>query len=265
MALGVGSDTGHRLGMGGASGRAVVWRRIPRRANWFARRRGSGHGCCSIGWTICSTWARGSAGGAQDALVTFASSRARARCGFSSAPTTDAGIGACWGRRRGWDGAWATFASREMQSVLALPPEEQYLVATGRTYFRDLSFDQLRRMQFDLETTGLDPRAIGSSWWRCATLRTHGNTRGARQGDAAEAELIRRLVAKREGGRSGRDRESQPARIRPAVSRSPRARPRRAAGARADRAAGLRQRAARRGTYRHDAHAAYVSSHPAAS
>ena len=41
-------------------------------------------------------------------------------------------------------------------AVLALPLEEQYLVATGRTYFRDLSFDQLHRMQFDLETTGLD-------------------------------------------------------------------------------------------------------------
>src|SRR5207237_1298993 len=40
--------------------------------------------------------------------------------------------------------------------VLALPPDEQYLVATGRTYFRGLAFDDLRRMQFDLETTGLD-------------------------------------------------------------------------------------------------------------
>src|SRR5581483_3512060 len=38
-----------------------------------------------------------------------------------------------------------------------LPPEEQYLVATGRTYFRDLAFDDLHRLQFDLETTGLDP------------------------------------------------------------------------------------------------------------
>ncbi len=42
------------------------------------------------------------------------------------------------------------------ECVLALPPEEQYLVATGRTYFRDLSFDDLHRLQFDLETTGLD-------------------------------------------------------------------------------------------------------------
>ena len=42
-------------------------------------------------------------------------------------------------------------------SVLALPPEEQYLVASGRTYFRGLGFDELARAQFDLETTGLDP------------------------------------------------------------------------------------------------------------
>jgi DNA polymerase elongation subunit (family B) len=41
--------------------------------------------------------------------------------------------------------------------VVVLPPEEQYLVATGRTYFRDLAFDDLRRLQLDLETTGLDP------------------------------------------------------------------------------------------------------------
>ncbi len=40
--------------------------------------------------------------------------------------------------------------------ALYLPPEEQYLVATGRTYFKDLTFAELRRMQFDLETTGLD-------------------------------------------------------------------------------------------------------------
>ncbi|MDF3067928.1 MAG: putative polymerase [Polyangiaceae bacterium] len=41
--------------------------------------------------------------------------------------------------------------------VLALPPEEQYLVATGRCYFRGLAYDDVTRLQFDLETTGLDP------------------------------------------------------------------------------------------------------------
>jgi len=48
---------------------------------------------------------------------------------------------------------------RELGSdaAVALPPEEQYLVATGRNYFRELRFDDLVRMQLDLETTGLNP------------------------------------------------------------------------------------------------------------
>lgn len=41
--------------------------------------------------------------------------------------------------------------------VLALPPEEQYLVASGRCYFRGLGYDDVPRLQLDLETTGLDP------------------------------------------------------------------------------------------------------------
>ena len=82
-------------------------------------------------------------------------------------------------------------------ALLALPPEEQYLVATGRTYFRGLSFDQLHRMQFDLETTGLD--AGRDRIFMVAVRDPSGATevlevRG--EGDAAEAELIRRLVAK---------------------------------------------------------------------
>lgn len=47
--------------------------------------------------------------------------------------------------------------------VLALPPEEQYLVSTGRTYFRGLPFHALRRLQFDLETTGLMLSTTASS------------------------------------------------------------------------------------------------------
>jgi len=82
-------------------------------------------------------------------------------------------------------------------AVLALPPEEQYLVATGRTYFRDLSFDQLRRLQFDLETTGLHPSRdrIFMIAVRDPTGATEVLEARAR-GDAAEADLIRRLVAK---------------------------------------------------------------------
>src|SRR6266699_3446976 len=34
---------------------------------------------------------------------------------------------------------------------------EQYLMQTGRVYFRGLAFEDLHRLQFDLETTALDP------------------------------------------------------------------------------------------------------------
>ena len=81
-------------------------------------------------------------------------------------------------------------------AVLTLPPEEQYLVSTGRTYFRDLTFDHLHRMQFDLETTGLDPRrnrifmiAVRDPAGATEILEARG------EDDKAEADLIRRLAA----------------------------------------------------------------------
>lgn len=70
---------------------------------------------------------------------------------------------------RGLHDAIATGASRRLDrrighlrdlgpaAALVLPIEEQYLVASGRVYFRDLPFAALRRLQLDLETTGLDP------------------------------------------------------------------------------------------------------------
>jgi DNA polymerase I len=84
-------------------------------------------------------------------------------------------------------------------SFFSLQPDEQYLVATGRTYFKDLSFDQLRRMQFDLETTGLDPSrdrifmvAVRDNAGHTETLEAKANGTT----DSAEADLIRRLVAR---------------------------------------------------------------------
>ena len=82
-------------------------------------------------------------------------------------------------------------------TVLALPPEEQYLVTSGRTYFRDLSFDQLRRMQFDLETTGLDPAR--DRIFLIAVRDPAGVTElleAPSDDEAGEAELIARLVAR---------------------------------------------------------------------
>jgi DNA polymerase elongation subunit (family B) len=89
------------------------------------------------------------------------------------------------------------FHSLPRSSALVLPPEEQYLVATGRTYFKSLAFDHLRRMQFDLETTGLDPDcnrifliAVRDPDGVCETLEIR------EEGDAGEADLIRRLMEK---------------------------------------------------------------------
>jgi DNA polymerase I len=90
---------------------------------------------------------------------------------------------------------------RELQqldpgTVLSLPPEEQYLVATGRTYFQGLPFDQVHRLQFDLETTGLDARRDRIFM---ISIRYHtGGTdvlEAADDGNAAEADLICRLVS----------------------------------------------------------------------
>lgn len=81
------------------------------------------------------------------------------------------------------------------RSVFSLPSEEQYLVATGRTYFRDLPFDRVHRLQFDLETTGLDARR--DRIFMIAVRYPGGATEvleAAGEGDVAEADLIRRLV-----------------------------------------------------------------------
>jgi DNA polymerase elongation subunit (family B) len=79
--------------------------------------------------------------------------------------------------------------------VLALAPDEQYLVASGRTYFRGLSFDRLRRMQIDLETTGLD---AGRDRIFMAALRDHAGATEVLEAPHAgdEASLIARLVAR---------------------------------------------------------------------
>ncbi len=97
-------------------------------------------------------------------------------------------------RRLGRDVAHVRELGKE--SILALPPEEQYLVGSGRTYFRDLTFDHLRRLQFDLETTGLDPErdrifmiAVRNPAGVAQVIEARG------EGDAAEAGLIARLVA----------------------------------------------------------------------
>jgi DNA polymerase elongation subunit (family B) len=82
--------------------------------------------------------------------------------------------------------------------ILQLALEEQYLVATGQTYFRELAFDDLHRLQFDLETTGLDPShhrmflvAVRDN--RGLETVLHVDTAPG-DANAAEVDLIRRLA-----------------------------------------------------------------------
>jgi DNA polymerase elongation subunit (family B) len=91
----------------------------------------------------------------------------------------------------------ANLRELERETWLELPAEEQYLVATGRTYFRGLSFDDLHRMQFDLETTGLDPERdriflIAMRYPSGATETLEARCAD----DAGERALIRELVGK---------------------------------------------------------------------
>ena len=79
-------------------------------------------------------------------------------------------------------------------AILTLPPEEQYLVSSGRNYFRDLTFDDLHRLQFDLETQGLNPHvnrifmvSVRDPAGVLTVLESNGDT------DADEAALIREL------------------------------------------------------------------------
>jgi DNA polymerase I len=81
------------------------------------------------------------------------------------------------------------------EHVLSLPPEEQYLVATGRTYFRGMVYDQLVRLTLDLETTGLD--AQSDRLFLVALCHSDGareTLEATAPGDAGEADLLQRLA-----------------------------------------------------------------------
>lgn len=76
--------------------------------------------------------------------------------------------------------------------VYARPLVEQYLAVSGRTYFKGMAYEDVRRMQFDLETTGLNPSrdqifmiSVKDSDGFEALLDTSG---------CSEAELLERFV-----------------------------------------------------------------------
>lgn len=99
-------------------------------------------------------------------------------------------------RRRGRD----VRSLRDLgDDALSLAPEEQFLVATGATYFRHLAFEHVHRLQFDLETTGL--YAERDRIFLIAVRDSRGFSRvldigeSDLTGNAAERDLILRLAA----------------------------------------------------------------------
>jgi len=90
----------------------------------------------------------------------------------------------------------------DSDDLLLLPLEDQYLTLSGQVYFRGLAWPDVHRLAFDLETEGLDPTR--HRVFLIAVRDTHGlatvldvSEAAARglQGDAAEADLLRRFVA----------------------------------------------------------------------
>lgn len=89
-------------------------------------------------------------------------------------------------------------AELDAEDALWLPLDEQYLVASGRTCFREIDFETPLRLQCDLETTGLDPARDRIFLIALRTNRGQAFTMDAREGglmgDAAEADLLRRFA-----------------------------------------------------------------------
>ncbi|MGE3913130.1 MAG: DNA polymerase domain-containing protein [Chloroflexota bacterium] len=74
----------------------------------------------------------------------------------------------------------------------ARPLVEQYLAVTGRTYFKDMLYGDIRRMQFDLETTGLD--ADSNQIFMISILDSDGFRLMLDVADFDERSLIERFV-----------------------------------------------------------------------
>ncbi len=92
--------------------------------------------------------------------------------------------------RRGQDAGDLTESISELMYVR--PPVEQYLMITGRTYFKGMAYTDIRRLQFDFETTGLG--AGQDRIFMVAVRDSDGFSEMLDTGRMSEADLLRRLV-----------------------------------------------------------------------
>jgi DNA polymerase elongation subunit (family B) len=72
-------------------------------------------------------------------------------------------------------------------------PVEQYLVQSGRTLFKGMVFDETRRLQLDIETTGFDARHPDTRVI-VAAIRTSDGEEELLSLDSSEADLLDRLT-----------------------------------------------------------------------
>ena len=145
-------------------------------------RRASGRGCCSIGSTTCGTSAR--------ALARRARPARSSRIASSTAPGALRYLVARRRRPDAGDGGAArrvaaarppgrvTCASSARRTCSRCRPRSSISSRPAAPTFAISPFDELRRLQFDLETTGLDPRPRSDLHGRGA--RSGRRDRGAR-------------------------------------------------------------------------------------
>jgi DNA polymerase elongation subunit (family B) len=60
--------------------------------------------------------------------------------------------------RQEYTRAAASLSRRDADSINVRSPLSQFLIASGKTFFKNMAFEDLRRMQLDIETLGFDPR-----------------------------------------------------------------------------------------------------------
>lgn len=72
-------------------------------------------------------------------------------------------------------------------------PTDQFLIATGKTLFKDMTFDDLVRLQLDIETVGLDPTDPESRLLAVALATNQGESAVIATGDMSEEEVLQSL------------------------------------------------------------------------
>ena len=83
--------------------------------------------------------------------------------------------------------------SNDVSSVLAIrSPISQFLIASGETMFKEMLFTDLRRLQLDIETLGLDPTVPDAEVIMVALRQ--GTFEEVLIQESTEADLLERLV-----------------------------------------------------------------------